>query len=83
MDRNEQPDNQLTQDANDIRRKNMGMNRKNHIDEYDSQDPDALSDGDRLGRGRNGGQVGTSEDIQGRKAQTGSNKYGPGKEYNI
>lgn len=83
MDKEQQPDNQLTQDAEEIRRRNMGMNRKSQHDEYDSQDPDALSDGDRLGRGRNNGQVGTSDDLQSRKSQTGGNKYGPGKEYKV
>jgi hypothetical protein len=83
-----QPDNDLSKIAERERSKLIPKNDyKKTSFEYSSTNPDALSDGDNLGRGtgnfldRYNQTIGTSEDIRERKSQIVINEYQVNKPY--
>lgn len=82
-----QPANRLTAIADVERKKNLVKNDYNRQDPYSSTNPDALGDGDVLGRGTgifldtaNGG---TSVDAAERKNEIKINRYQPNKPYKV
>ena len=83
-----QPANRLTAIADTERKKNLVKNDyKQQGNEYSSTNPDAMGDGDSLGRGTGSfldvynGLAGTSVDITERKNEIKINKYNKGKTY--
>lgn len=66
-----------------LRNTMMASNRENPTNPYSLTHPDALSDGDELGRGEYNGVIGTRTDIRSRIAMTTSNVYNSGNEYNV
>jgi hypothetical protein len=82
-----QPDNQLSKIAEEQRKKLFPRNDFNPADQYSSVHPDAIADGDRIGRGT-GGELdvynqaaGTSTDIAERKDDLKINKFSPNNPY--
>jgi hypothetical protein len=69
--------------AEALRKTMLSSNRETPANPYSITHPDALSDGDALGRGEYRGSIGTSDDIKARRAQTSSNVYNEGNEYNV
>jgi hypothetical protein len=63
------------------------LNREKIRDEYNNNNeyrlghPNALSDGDDLGRGENNGQIGTKTDISQRKIAEAKNRYSANNQY--
>ena len=85
-----QPANRLTTIADNERKKNLVKNDyKQQGNEYSSTNPDAMGDGDALGRGTGSfldvynGLAGTSVDITERKNEIKINKYQPNKPYKV
>ena len=85
-----QPANRLTAIADTERKKNLVKNDyKQQGNEYSSTNPDAMGDGDSLGRGTGSflevynGLAGTSVDISERKNEIKINKYQPNKPYKV
>jgi len=85
-----QPVNRLTAIADNERKKNLVKNDyKQQGNEYSSTNPDAMGDGDALGRGTGSfldvynGLAGTSVDISERKNEIKINKYQPNKPYKV
>lgn len=66
-----------------LRKAMLSSNHENADNPYSLTHPDALSDGDELGRGEYNGMIGTRTDIRSRVAQTASNVYNAGHEYNV
>jgi hypothetical protein len=82
-----QPDNQLSKIAEEQRKKLFPRNDFNPADQYSSVHPDAIADGDKIGRGT-GGELdvynqaaGTSTDIAERKDDLKINKFSPNNPY--
>ena len=59
----------------------VARNTYSTVSEYNTSHPNALSDGDILGKGENNGQVGSSIDILTRNGLLAKNKYNPNHEY--
>ena len=85
-----QPPNRLTAIADVERKKNIVKNDYNQQgNSYSSTNPDALADGDEMGRGTGvfldvyNQSVGTSVDVVERKNEIKINKYQPNKPYNV
>ena len=85
-----QPANRLTAIADNERKKNLVKNDyKQQGNEYSSTNPDAIGDGDALGRGTGlyldvyNNLAGTSVDITERKNEIKINKYQPNKPYKV
>lgn len=85
-----QPANRLTAIADTERKKNLVKNDyKQQGNEYSSTNPDAMGDGDALGRGTGSfldvynNLAGTSVDITERKNEIKINKYQPNKPYKV
>jgi len=85
-----QPPNRLTSIADVERKKNIVKNDYNQQgNSYSSTNPDALADGDAMGRGTGvfldvyNQSVGTSVDVVERKNEIKINKYQPNKPYNV
>jgi hypothetical protein len=85
-----QPPNRLTAIADVERKKNIVKNDYNQQgNSYSSTNPDALADGDAMGRGTGvfldvyNQSVGTSVDVVERKNEIKINKYQPNKPYNV
>jgi hypothetical protein len=82
-----QPDNQLSKIAEEQRKKLFPRNDFNPADQYSSVHPDAIADGDKIGRGTGGEldvynqAVGTSTDIAERKDDLKINKFSPNNPY--
>ena len=84
---NTQPENKMTAVADEQRRKIKAVNDYLDQNQYTSTSPDALADGDNMGRGT--GQfldvtnynAGTSEDILKRKEAFAGAKYKPTSQY--
>lgn len=82
-----QPDNSLSQIADEQRKKLFPRNDFKPTDPYSSVHPDALANGDKIGRGTGGDmdvnnqQVGTSTDIFERKDDLKNNKFSPNNPY--
>ena len=82
-----QPDNQLSKITEEQRKKLFPRNDFNPADQYSSVHPDAIADGDKIGRGT-GGELdvynqaaGTSTDIAERKDDLKINKFSPNNPY--
>lgn len=82
-----QPDNALSQIAEEQRKKLFPRNDFKPTDPYSSVHPDALATGDKIGRGTGGdldiynNNAGTSEDIAFRKEELKVNKYSTNNPY--
>lgn len=82
-----QPNNELSKIAEEQRKKLFPRNDFNPADQYSSVHPDAIADGDKIGRGT-GGELdvynqgaGTSTDIAERKDDLKINKFSPNNPY--
>lgn len=70
--------------ADDLRPQFLATNPYNNKDPFSTSHPNAIADGDRLGREPNGsGEPGTSEDIQKRKEMLATNKFTSAKPYRL
>jgi hypothetical protein len=81
-----QPDNKLSQIAEEQRKKLFARNDFKEENKYSSVHPDALADGDKIGRGTGNfdpydQKAGTSTDIFERKDDLKSNKYSSNNPY--
>ena len=82
-----QPDNALSKIAEEQRKKLFPRNDFNPSDQYSSVHPDALADGDKIGRGTGGDldvynqKAGTSTDRIERKEDLKVNKYSTNNPY--
>lgn len=65
----------LEEISKEFREKQISRNNHNRNDEYSGTHPDALSDGDELGKGEKDGSIGSQTDIKERKIQKTRNKY--------
>ena len=78
-----QPTNELSRIAEEQRKKLFPRNDFNPADQYSSVHPDAIADGDKIGRGTGGdldvynNKAGTSTDIFERKDDLKVNKFSP------
>ena len=82
-----QPDNNLSKIAEEQRKKLFPRNDFNPADQYSTVHPDAIANGDKIGRGT-GGELdvynqaaGTSTDIAERKDDLKINKFSPNNPY--
>lgn len=64
------------------RKQQITRNNYDNNDPYSGTHPDALSDGDELGKGEKDGSVGSSTDIEQRHIQKTRNKYSNENPYN-
>lgn len=72
----------LLTDSEEFRQKNITRNEYDKNDEYETGHPNAISDGDELGKGLNNNDAGSATDIKSRKKSIAKNKYQVGgKEY--
>jgi len=70
--------------AEDLRPQFLATNVYTNKDQFSTSHPNAVSDGDRLGREPNGaGEPGTSEDIAKRKEMLATNKFTTAKPYRL
>lgn len=69
--------------AEELRKKMLAFNSYSDTKPYSPAHPNALSDGDKIGRGDFGGKVGTIDDIAARMRQLGANKYSDQNPYNV
>ena len=82
-----QPSNELSRIAEEQRKKLFPRNDFNPADQYSSVHPDAIADGDSIGRGTGGdldiynNNIGTSTDIFERKDDLKVNKFSPNNPY--
>lgn len=82
-----QPDNRMSKIAEEQRRKLFARNDFNEADQYSSVHPDALANGDKLGRGTGveldiyNQNIGTARDVIERKDDLKINKFSPNKPY--
>lgn len=82
-----QPENALSKIAEEQRRKLFARNDFKETDQYSSVHPDALANGDKIGRGTGGdldiynNNIGTSTDIFERKDDLKVNKFSPNNPY--
>ena len=62
----------------------LARNEYNYTTEYNSTNPNAVSDGDEKGKGQlnENGTVGSLTDINNRNVLMGKNEYNPNSEYN-
>ena len=64
-----------------FRQEHIARNSYDYNTVYDSNNRNALSDGDEKGKGENNGSVGSSVDIQNRIENLGRNRYSNNNEY--
>jgi hypothetical protein len=82
-----QPNNTLSQIADEQRRKLFARNDFKETDQYSTVHPDAIANGDKIGRGTGGdldvynNNAGTSTDIFERKDDLKINKFSPNNPY--
>jgi hypothetical protein len=82
-----QPNNDLSKIAEEQRKRLFPRNDFSPVDQYSSVHPDALANGDKIGRGTGGeldiynNNVGTSTDIAERKDDLKVNKYSQNNPY--
>jgi hypothetical protein len=82
-----QPDNELSRIAEEQRKKLFPRNDFKPTDPYSSVHPDALANGDKIGRGTGGdldiynNNIGTSDDVTKRKEELKVNKYSSNNPY--
>ena len=67
--------------GNEQRPKNTSINKANQNNEYDSNNPDAISDGDEPGKGLNNGKAGGKTDIKRREELKKINLFSGANEY--
>lgn len=72
----------LIENSGEYREKNIVRNSYNNNDKYSVGHPNALSDGDELGKGELNGSVGSATDIKMRKSAKAKNMYNSNNEYN-
>jgi len=72
----------LLENSEQFRKNQISRNHYDRNDEYSGTHPDALSDGDALGKGEKNGTVGSNVDIEQRKLQTNKNSYNYNNPYN-
>lgn len=73
----------LLENSEEYRQRNKSRNTFTSEDDYNTGHPDALSDGDEMGRGQVNNQVGTSTDIRKREELATKSMYNKNKPYNI
>jgi len=82
-----QPENRLSQIADEQRRKLFARNDFKENNQYSSVHPDALANGDKLGRGTGveldiySSNIGTASDVIERKNDLKVNKFSPNNPY--
>lgn len=59
----------------------IARNDHNKNDQYSSTHPDALSDGDEMGKGEKNGSIGSKTDIEQRQLQKARNKFSANNPY--
>jgi hypothetical protein len=59
----------------------IAKNRYSCNDQYNTGNPDALSDGDVQGKGELNGSIGSCDDIKDRKCEITKNKYQQDRQY--
>src|SRR6056300_587911 len=74
---------QIDQISGQFRNEALARNNYQGNKRYDSNHPNALSDGDELGKGENNGKIGSSSDISNRLDSMSRNKYGPDNGYGV
>ncbi len=85
----DQPENQLSKYANAERKKLFPKNDYKENDSYSATHPDAMADGDELGKGTgifldsNNKKAGSATDIQERKKELVINKYSDDNPYKV
>lgn len=72
----------LLENSEQYRKQQISRNNYDKNDSYNGTHPDALSDGDELGKGEKNGSVGSSTDINQRKTQLTKNRYSKNNPYN-
>mgnify|MGYP006280617889 CR=1 FL=1 len=72
----------LLENSEQFRKQQIARNNYTKNDEYSGTHPDALSDGDELGKGEKNGSIGSQTDIQKRKELKTKNRYSYDKPYN-
>jgi len=65
-----------------FRKTEIAKNTYDNNDQYNSGNPNALSDGDEKGKGKMNGDVGSATDIKVRNTQLAKNRFSKNKEYN-
>lgn len=63
--------------------RNVARNKFSEIEQYSENHPDALSDGDELGKGEFNGSIGGRTDILTREKNTARNFYSPKNQYSL
>lgn len=71
----------LLENSGEFRDKNIVRNTHNANDFYNVSHPNALSDGDELGKGEFNGNIGNETDIKSRKTAKSKNLYNSNNEY--
>ena len=61
----------------------LGYNSYSEAAPYGPSHPNALSDGDKIGRGDFNGRIGTVDDISARSRQLAMNKYSEANPYEV
>jgi hypothetical protein len=83
----DQPDNAMSQVAEEQRKKLFARNDFKETDQYSSVHPDAIANGDKVGRGTGieldiyNNKIGTSQDVIERKEDLKINKFSPNNPY--
>lgn len=73
----------LTEISDRKRKELVSKNRYNRGNIFSESHPDALSDGDRWGKGENDGDIGNSIDMRKRKELTSKNGYNRKDQYDV
>lgn len=71
----------LLENSDEFREKNIVRNTYDNNDKYNVSHPNALSDGDELGKGEFNGSVGSATDIRMRQTAKAKNMYNSNNEY--
>lgn len=71
----------LLENSGEFREKQIVRNSYDNNDKYNVAHPNALSDGDELGKGELNGSVGSATDISRRKLLKTKNMYNSNNEY--
>lgn len=69
--------------ADAVRPAMLNFNSYSDTNPYSPSHPNALSDGDKLGRGDYNGAIGTIDDIAARRRQLAANKYSEANPYYV
>ncbi|MFW6246995.1 MAG: hypothetical protein ACOC22_02370 [bacterium] len=73
----------LLENSPEYRDAQISRNTFNKNDTYNVSHPDALSDGDEIGKGELNSQVGSLTDIKSKERMVAKNIYNQNNEYNI